>query len=67
LNPLAEHHQEQTAQPQEQCRHDRPSLWLIAEPRREHGQHRPTQREPAQERARELAFLCRDERRGNEK
>ncbi len=66
VNLRAEHHQEQTAQPHEQRRSRSPPLRLIGEPHREHGQHRPTQRESAQDRAGDVALLRRDERGGNE-
>ena len=62
----AERHQEKTAQSHEQRRSRRPSLWLVGEPHREHGQHRPAQRESAQDCAGDGALLGRDERGGGE-
>jgi hypothetical protein len=67
VNPGAEPHQEKTAQSHEQRRSRRPSLWLIAEPHREQGQHRPTQRESTQECPGDLALLCRNEGGGHKK
>ena len=62
----AERHQQKTAQSHEQGRSRGPSLWLIGEPHREHGQHRPAQRESAQDRAGDGALLGRDERGGDQ-
>jgi hypothetical protein len=62
----AKPHQEQAAQSHEQCRSRGPSLWLIGEPDREHRQHRPAQRESAEDCASDGTFLCRDERGGGE-
>ena len=59
--------QEQAAHSHEQGRSHGPSLRLIGEPDREHRQHRPTQRESAQDRARDGTFLSRDERGEGEK
>jgi putative transposase len=39
---------------------------IDCEPHREHGQHRPTQREPAQDSASDVVLLSRDERGGDE-
>ena len=62
----AKPHQEKAAQSHEQGRSRGPSLWLIGEPDREHRQHRPAQRESAQDGASDGALLCRDERGGGE-
>ena len=62
----AERQQEQTAQSHEQGRSRRPALWLVGEADRQHGQHRPAHREPAQDGAGEGALLGRDERGGGE-
>jgi hypothetical protein len=62
----AEPHQENAAQSHEQSRSRGPSLWLIGEPDREHSQHRPAQRESAEDCASDGTFLCRDERGGGE-
>ena len=61
-----ENQQQKTAQPHEQGRSRRPSLWLVGEPHRQHRQHRPPQREPAQDRTSDGALLCREERGSDE-
>jgi hypothetical protein len=62
----AKPHQEQAAQAHGQGRSRGPSLRLIGEPDREHGQHRPAQGESAQDGAGDGTLLGRDERGGGE-
>ena len=52
--------------PMNSGRSRRPALWLVGEPNRQHGQHRPAQREPTQDGAGEGTLLDRDERGGGE-
>jgi hypothetical protein len=56
----------QAAQSHDQCRSRGPSLRLIGEPHREHGQHRPAQGESAQDGTSDGTLIRRDERGGNE-
>lgn len=57
----AERHQEETAYSHEQCRCRRPSLWLVGEPHRKQGQHRPAQRQSTQNCASYPGLRRRDE------
>ena len=62
----AEQQQEQTAEPHEHGGHRSPRLRLIGEPHGQHGQHCPTHRESAQNRAGDGGFLGRNERCGDQ-
>ena len=66
-HPGAERDEEKSGHAHEHRRHHGPSLWLVGEPHREHGQHRPTHGESPQHRAGDVVLLHLDERGGDEK